>query len=171
MTRLSRIGRSSPPVSRVLRERVCSLTCVDGRSENANVDWKKHKPLPASRCICKQETLCKDDCQNKVMLYECDDSNCNIRGEPCENRQFAELKQRLTTSGKGKHRRLFDVGIDVVQTEDKGLGVRACRTFRAGKLIVEYAGEVITKEECEERMRNEYRNNKACCIFLLRFNG
>jgi len=89
------------------------------------------------------------------MFYECDDTNCHLDMERCGNRQFADLKQRCKKGGA------FGIGVDVVKTEQKGFGVRACRTFEANQIIMEYAGEIITQDECESRMRKEYRNNEV----------
>ncbi len=89
------------------------------------------------------------------MLYECEDSNCNVGAESCTNRSFAELKER-SKSGKK-----YEIGVEVMKTAEKGFGIRACRTFEPQQIIVEYAGEIITQEECERRMRNEYKNNEV----------
>jgi len=148
-----------------------SLIRTDRFSGDADNVWKKHKPLPASRCICKRETGCDEDCQNRIMLYECDDSNCNLREGPCGNRQFADLKQRTINHKRNKHRDCYEIGIDVVKTESKGFGVRACRTFKKGQIIVEYAGEIITQEETTTRMNTKYRNNEVCYIFLFRLTN
>lgn len=55
-----------------------------------------------------------------------------------------------------------------MKTANKGFGVRACRSFEPHQIIVEYAGEVITQEECEKRMRNEYKDNE--CYYLMMFD-
>jgi len=92
------------------------------------------------------------------MLYECDAANCNVGAEYCGNRPFADLKERCKTGRK------FDIGVEVVKTESKGFGVRACRTFEPGQIIVEYAGEIITQDECERRVATEYANNAVCFV-------
>lgn len=121
----------------------------------AATEWKKHKPLPSSRCLCTPATGCDEDCQNRVMYYECDDSNCNLGTAACGNRQFADLKQRCRKQGT------YNIGHDIVPTGRKGFGVRACRTFEPNQIIMEYAGEIITQDECESRMRTTYRHNKV----------
>ena len=92
------------------------------------------------------------------MYYECDETNCNVGPAHCRNRNFADLKERVRKGGK------FNIGVDVMMTADRGWGVRANRTFRPNQIIMEYAGEIITQEECENRMRNEYENNKVCFL-------
>ena len=106
--------------------------------------------------MCTPEEGCGEGCHNVMMYYECDETNCNVGPERCRNRNFADLKERVRKGGK------FNIGVDVMMTADRGWGVRANRTFRPAQIIMEYAGEIITQEECELRMRNEYKNNKVC---------
>ncbi|KAI9833307.1 MAG: hypothetical protein M1819_003702 [Sarea resinae] len=124
--------------------------------------WKKHKVQELSRCICTPETGCDENCQNRYMFYECDDSNCNIGAEHCTNRSFAGLKKRCQAGGK------YNIGVEVIKTLDRGYGVRSNRTFEPNQIIVEYAGEIITQEECEKRMKKEYKNNE--CYYLMLFD-
>lgn len=46
-----------------------------------------------------------------------------------------------------------------MQTEDRGVGLRATRSFEARQIIVEYTGEIITQEESERRMCEDYKKN------------
>lgn len=89
------------------------------------------------------------------MYYECDDSNCSVGAEHCTNRAFATLKERVKMGNK------YDVGVEIVKTPEKGFGVRSCRTFEPNQIIVEYFGEIITQDECERRMTDEYKNNEV----------
>ncbi|KZF20518.1 SET domain-containing protein [Xylona heveae TC161] len=129
--------------------------------EAANI-WKKHKVQELSRCICTPETGCGENCQNRFMFYECDETNCNIGAEYCTNRNFQALKQRCKSGGK------YHIGVEVIKTADRGYGVRSNRTFEPNQIIVEYAGEIITQDECEKRMKNEYKNNE--CYYLMLFD-
>jgi len=88
------------------------------------------------------------------MAYECDSTNCRLTPEQCGNRPFAELKRRA----KGNR---YDYGVEVVDTKDRGYGVRAMRTFEPHQIIVEYAGEIITQWECERRMKQVYKKDKV----------
>ena len=88
------------------------------------------------------------------MAYECDGTNCRLTAEQCGNRPFAELRRRA----KGNR---YDYGVEVVDTEDRGYGVRAMRTFEPHQIIVEYAGEIITQSECERRMKQVYKKDKV----------
>lgn len=89
------------------------------------------------------------------MLYECDEDNCNVGKEICNNRSFADLTARRNKGGK------YRVGVEVVKTSDRGYGVRSNRSFRPNQIIMEYTGEIITEEECERRMNHQYAHNKV----------
>ncbi|KAF2192489.1 hypothetical protein K469DRAFT_654052 [Zopfia rhizophila CBS 207.26] len=127
----------------------------------ASALWKRDKQ-DASSCSCSPEDGCGESCHNRVMSYECDSSNCKLTSEHCGNRPFAELRKRA----KGNR---YDYGVEVMETEDRGYGVRAMRTFEPHQIIVEYAGEIITQAECERRMRFEYKKNK--CYYLMSFDN
>ncbi|OAA75043.1 SET domain protein [Akanthomyces lecanii RCEF 1005] len=115
-----------------------------------------------SKCVCKPEDGCGDNCQNRIMLYECNDINCNAGKATCTNRAFATLTARRAKGGK------YRVGVEVIKTSDRGYGVRSNRCFRPHQIIMEYAGEIITEEECERRMNNEYKKNE--CYYLMSFD-
>lgn len=89
------------------------------------------------------------------MYYECNNGSCNLGPEHCTNRAFAQLKERYKSGNK------YDVGVEVFRTDDRGFGVRSNRTFEPHQIIVEYAGEIISQEECEKRMRKDYKNNEV----------
>ena len=88
------------------------------------------------------------------MAYECDDTNCPLTYEQCNNRPFAQLKKRAKGNG-------YDYGVEVMETAGKGYGVRAMRCFEPHQIIVEYAGEIITQDECERRMKQIYKKDKV----------
>jgi hypothetical protein len=94
------------------------------------------------------------------MNYECDRDNCALEAEDdkCHNRQFLDLERRLERGN------LYDIGVELLQTEDRGYGIRAMRSFEPGQIILEYTGEIITQDECSRRMHNEYKNNKVFCL-------
>jgi SET domain-containing protein len=98
------------------------------------------------------------------MQYECNDHNCKV-GPHCGNRHFAELKFRSqnknfsrTQPGEKPSQNLWGEGVEVVKTEDRGYGVRAMRSFEPHQIIVEYCGEIITQDECDRRMNEEYKD-------------
>ncbi|KAF5236212.1 hypothetical protein FAUST_6682 [Fusarium austroamericanum] len=126
--------------------------------------WRKspHFHDYSSKCVCKPEDGCGESCQNRIMLYECDEQNCNAGKKYCTNRAFANLTARRNRGGK------YRVGVEVIKTSDRGYGVRSNRCFRPNQIIMEYAGEIITEEECERRMTEVYKDNE--CYYLMSFD-
>lgn len=122
---------------------------------DAAQSWRVSKYEEHSSCMCKPETGCDQNCMNRYMYYECDERNCNLSPEQCGNRNFEGLRHRVKKGGK------YNVGVEVIKTEDRGYGVRSNRTFEPHQIIVEYTGEIITQEECEHRMRTMYKNNEV----------
>ncbi|KAK4153708.1 hypothetical protein C8A00DRAFT_15076 [Chaetomidium leptoderma] len=131
---------------------------------NATSYWKKtpHFEDFASRCVCKPEDGCGEDCQNRIMLYECDETNCNLGKPQCTNRAFQDLQERTKKGGR------YRVGVEVLKTGDRGYGVRSNRCFEPNQIIMEYTGEIITVEECERRMNEVYKDNE--CYYLMSFD-
>ncbi|KAL8945440.1 MAG: hypothetical protein Q9211_000043 [Gyalolechia sp. 1 TL-2023] len=123
--------------------------------------WRKSR-LEPSRCVCLPGRGCDHSCLNRHMFYECDETNCNVGAEHCSNRSFEGLKQRHKSGGK------YDIGVEVIKTADRGYGVRSNRTFEPHQIIVEYTGEIITQDECDERMENRYKGNE--CFYLMEFD-
>ncbi|KAJ8106953.1 hypothetical protein OPT61_g9197 [Boeremia exigua] len=128
---------------------------------DASALWKRDKQ-DSSQCYCDSGDGCGDACHNRIMAYECDSTNCRLTTEECGNRPFAELKRR----GKGNG---YDYGVEVMETDGRGYGVRAMRTFQPHQIIVEYAGEIITQSECERRMKQVYKKDK--CYYLMSFDN
>lgn len=117
--------------------------------------WKKAKPLESSQCVCTLQSGCGEECFNRFMFYECDNSNCNVGADHCTNRSFENLRQRTKAGGK------YNVGVEVVKTLDRGHGVRSNRCFDPNQIIVEYTGEIITQDECDNRMKNCYKDSEV----------
>ena len=112
--------------------------------------WNRKSTLRQSLCICQPpddgELGCDEGCLNRLMHYECNENNCMLNGSGCSNRPFAQLAARMKKGGP------YDVGVEVIGTENRGFGVRACRTFAPGEIIMEYTGEIVTEYESERRM-------------------
>ncbi|KAH9436764.1 hypothetical protein MCOR02_000431 [Pyricularia oryzae] len=125
--------------------------------------WKKNYYYDnRSTCVCTKDDGCGEDCLNRSVLYECNDTNCNVGREHCQNRAFQDLQDRNKKGGS------YRVGVEVVHTGPRGFGVRASRCFEPGQIIMEYAGEIITEEECERRMNEVYKDNEA--YYLMSFD-
>jgi [histone H3]-lysine4 N-trimethyltransferase ASH1L len=130
---------------------------IDRFVGDAAAYWKKtpHFKDYQSKCVCTPEDGCGETCQNRIMLYECDATNCNVGEKLCQNRAFARLQERTKAGGK------FRVGVEVIKTSDRGYGIRANRCFGANQIIMEYTGEIITEEECDRRMNEKYQDNQV----------
>lgn len=128
--------------------------------------WYKKGSLAQSLCICQPpadgEQGCDYDCLNRAMHYECNENNCSLNGMGCSNRPFAQLADRIRKGGR------YDIGVEVIKTTNRGFGVRACRTFSPGEIIMEYTGEIITEYECERRMAEVY--NQSENYYLMQFD-
>ncbi|CAK7270096.1 hypothetical protein SEPCBS119000_003912 [Sporothrix epigloea] len=131
---------------------------------DAHSIWKKNPNYDdlQSKCVCKPATGCDEDCQNRIMLYECNDEICNVGSERCSNREFQRLAERTASKNS------FHIGVEVFKTLDRGHGIRANRAFRPGQIIMEYIGEIITEEESDRRMNELYKNND--CYYLMSFD-
>lgn len=130
--------------------------------------WEREERLPQSACVCQKpgedEIGCDYDCLNRVMQYECNEDNCNLDPSLCSNRPFAELTKRIRKGGS------FDVGVEVVKTEKRGFGIRACRSFKPGQIIMEYTGEIISEAECQRRMHEVYKDKNNYYLMELERN-
>ncbi|GAB1735568.1 hypothetical protein NU219Hw_g4145t1 [Hortaea werneckii] len=127
--------------------------------------WERTvKGLPQSLCVCTPPTApgeqgCDECCLNRVMQYECNSTNCSLPPDQCSNRAFASLTTRIKRGGP------FDIGVEVIKTPTRGFGVRSCRSFAPGQIIMEYTGEIITESECQRRMREVYKDMH--CYYLM----
>ncbi|KAF1344743.1 hypothetical protein BDV97DRAFT_303698, partial [Delphinella strobiligena] len=122
---------------------------------DAKDEWRNIK-LPNSTCECRTE--CSDNCWNRAMGVECDNNNCNA-GPDCSNRDFTELSARMARANKYDKKSLtylYNAGVEVIKTKDRGFGVRACREFAPNEIITEYTGEIITQNEAYRRVIEEY---------------
>ncbi|KAK6432499.1 hypothetical protein LTR95_011332 [Oleoguttula sp. CCFEE 5521] len=133
--------------------------------------WKRRaqaKALPRSLCGCEppaegESHGCGEWCLNRSMQYECSEENCLLSAEDCGNRAFAELGARLEKKGA------YDVGVEVLATGNRGFGVRACRAFTPGDIVMEYTGEIISEGECQRRMHEVYNGKDN--YYLMELDG
>jgi hypothetical protein len=101
------------------------------------------------------------------LSYECNENICGNKAD-CGNRPFAELKWRYANKnetrlnpGEKLEGNLWGQGIETVDTKSRGFGVRAMRPFAPNQIIVEYCGEIITQEEADRRMNEDYKDKKV----------
>ncbi|THZ13476.1 SET domain-containing protein [Aureobasidium pullulans] len=127
--------------------------------------WKKPY-FETSSCVCTSPASgspdlgCDEDSLNRAMDYECDSGNCAL-GYICTNRAFAELGARMKRAKKVDKESalyLFNFGVEVIKTPDRGFGVRACRSYEPDQIITEYTGEIITSNEAGRRIREDHKD-------------
>ncbi|KAK7731440.1 hypothetical protein SLS57_001379 [Botryosphaeria dothidea] len=127
---------------------------------------KKQRQMEASTCNCIGRCD-RDSCFNASLFFECDDRSCNL-GPDCGNREFTNLQKRYKDDlRQGKYFRSFNVGVEVMETPDRGHGVRAMRPFNQDQIVVEYIGEIITQQESDRRVNEVYKDHK--CFYLMNF--
>ncbi|CAG8507515.1 452_t:CDS:10 [Funneliformis mosseae] len=107
---------------------------------------KHEKPVV---CQCAQPSDggigCAEECYNRVMFYECSSKDCPC-GDNCSNQRF-QKKERVKE-------------LEVIETPNKGFGLRTKVPVRKGQLIIEYRGEVISHETAKQRMETLYKNRR-----------
>jgi AWS domain len=134
--------------------------------------WKKMLAKQEySICVCELEDTCGEACLNRTMQYECNEENCNVGSWKCRNRPFAELAWRATSKNQYRNpekaeSNLWGEGVEVIKTQDRGYGVRAMRSFEAGQIVVEYCGEIITEDEADRRMNEDYKGKTVSVLGL-----
>eukprot|EP01133_Synstelium_polycarpum_P008447 gene8447-9937_t len=102
---------------------------------------RKKKPyfeddIATCNCTNSSTSPCGEPCLNRKSFYECDKESC-FWGEKCQNMRFQQLKYAQ---------------IVPFNAAKKGWGLKAVRTIADKDFIIEYCGEVITKEVCLQRM-------------------
>ncbi|BFZ64677.1 hypothetical protein YB2330_005829 [Saitoella coloradoensis] len=110
-------------------------------------------PSDRPSCSCEPGSGCGDNCWNRALFWECDDTTCGS-GPGCGNRAFQEMDQREKEKKRNRN-------VEVVKTKDRGCGIRALRDFEPGRFVVEYRGEVISSEECQRRTMERMQATKA----------
>ncbi|KAK3604677.1 hypothetical protein CHS0354_009289 [Potamilus streckersoni] len=112
---------------------------------NYYVDVKQqpYEPHPCNckRPVTKDEVGCGEDCLNRMIYTECHPEYC-----PCEN-QCSNQRIQHHQWAPGLHKFI---------TKDRGFGVKSTKLIKAGELIVEYLGEVVSEQEFRRRMTEEY---------------
>lgn len=116
---------------------------------NIFVERKPNAAQDEVICHCVRPPLgeigCGDDCINRMLFYECEPKYCPC-GDQCSNRRF-QRKERTKE-------------LQVFQTKSRGWGLRTLVDIKKGDLVIEYLGEVISHELCEDRMCTTYVNEK-----------
>ena len=137
------------------QERI-ALTSFQRISRNHyNVEFvDKPKALSADDievCACNADDRCAENCPNRAMFVECS-ARC-AHGATCQNQRI-KRRQWAHTSVK--------------MTADRGGGLFASEPIVAGRLIIEYVGEIIDGAECAKRLdANKFHGKTDFYMFQL----
>ncbi|GAA5977067.1 hypothetical protein JCM5350_007545 [Sporobolomyces pararoseus] len=116
---------------------------------NFYVDRKPDRIDVAAVCMCqppedKTQQGCLETCINRMMQYCCDPKICPC-GAQCSN---VPLNKRQT----------IEEGKNGLKTGNRGFGLKTMVPIRKGELVIEYRGEIISRDESYRRVLNEYKD-------------
>ncbi|CAG7838565.1 unnamed protein product [Allacma fusca] len=109
-----------------------------------------------STCTCHEDLttaiICHygSGCLNRDQAIECDDTTCKDPSR-CTNRMFT----RSSGNGKTTDSTKSAVTLEAFPTVNKGWGVRTTAALKRGDFVVEYVGEVISKELYQWRLQRK----------------
>ncbi|KAH3760245.1 histone-lysine N-methyltransferase ASHH2 [Pelomyxa schiedti] len=96
------------------------------------------------------EPCCGASCINRAMHYECFAELCPCK-DKCTNRRFQNKEYVVVIPFK---------------TAERGYGLLTLQDILPGQFIIEYVGEVITKQESEKRLSRSKPNDNFYLISL-----
>lgn len=94
-------------------------------------------------CLCSPDDECRDSCINRRLFYECSPETCPCK-KKCTNMRIQQKKF---------------VQVEEFTTKNKGNGVKIKEAVKRETLILEYVGEVTTRDEFIERSRTIYKDD------------
>ncbi|GAA5872350.1 hypothetical protein JCM8547_000904 [Rhodosporidiobolus lusitaniae] len=130
---------------------------------NQFVDRKPDKAPIAAVCQCvppsdPDEMGCGSDCINRMMQYCCEPKLCPC-GEQCSN---VPLNRREGIP-EGKE------GLKVIWTGKRGFGLKTMVPIKKGQFVIEYRGEIITRDESYRRVLTTYAGKPS--YYFLDYDG
>lgn len=98
-----------------------------------------------SNCECKYNTneTCSEGCINHLLFIECNPKTC-VFGQSCKNMTIQKSKPLK--------------GLIICQTS-KGYGLATKYAIKKGSFIMEYTGEVISKDAYKARLQSTHNNH------------
>ncbi|KAK4702204.1 [histone H3]-lysine4 N-trimethyltransferase ASH1L, partial [Phenoliferia sp. Uapishka_3] len=156
---------------------------VAGDADEAEVERREQsrKPMPYKRisrnvyherkpdrvdaphvCECKMpegdEPGCGDGCFNQMMQYCCSPKSCPC-GDKCTNLPLGK-REGIPESKDG---------LRVIWTGDRGFGLKTMVPLKQGQFIMEYRGEIISRDESYRRVLTTYKDAKS--YYFLDYDG
>ncbi|GAA5937095.1 hypothetical protein JCM1841_001881 [Sporobolomyces salmonicolor] len=121
-------------------------------SRNVYVDRKPDRALIPAVCMCTPPTSkrglgCGESCINRMMQYCCDPKLCPC-GDQCTNLPLN--KREGVPEGKD--------GLRVIWTGNRGFGIKTMVPIRKGQFVIEYRGEIISRDESYRRVLVDYKD-------------
>ncbi|MBW0527466.1 hypothetical protein O181_067181 [Austropuccinia psidii MF-1] len=119
--------------------------------------------LPPPLCSCT-EGGCNEKCLNRIMFYLCDPKRCRL-GQSCSNIPFNQRKDIIdeSTHKLGKGLKVFYTG------PQRGWGLKTEIKLKKGMFVIDYRGEIISRENCYKRVVTDYREMKD--FYFLDYDG
>lgn len=116
--------------------------------------WARSKESEPNICKCRPEDPkpCSNDnnCHNALMKFECDPDLCPAKHK-CQNQNF-------------RHGQRYN--FQVKKTKSKGWGLYAMEDIPVETFIIEYVGEVVNKDEFDQRFNRAKSNKQKNYYFL-----
>ncbi|KAL8292337.1 hypothetical protein RQP46_001803 [Phenoliferia psychrophenolica] len=115
-------------------------------------------------CECKppadddDEPGCGEHCFNRMMQYCCSPKSCPC-GDKCTNLSLGKLEG--IPEGKD--------GLRVIWTGNRGFGLKTMVPLTKGQFIMEYRGEIISRDESYRRVLTSYKDAKS--YYFLDYDG
>lgn len=119
--------------------------------------------FPPAICNCT-DGGCGEKCLNRAMFYLCDPKLCQL-GQACKNLPFNQRKDAIDESSAklGKGLKVFYTG------PIKGWGLKTEIKLKKDRFLIDYRGEIISRDACYKRVLNEYNGSKH--FYLMDYDG
>ena len=144
-TALAKKVKKFPPYNRIRTNRAIGKVQLHDADQTSG---------PTNMCDCdpKSDQPCSSDadCLNRMMMYECNSSNCKV-GDKCCNQRFRKREY---------------IRAKPFNTVQRGWGLRTEEDIKKGMFVIEYVGEIIDDEECNRRLAEKTANNDSNFYFL-----
>ncbi|GAA6006039.1 hypothetical protein JCM10207_007322 [Rhodosporidiobolus poonsookiae] len=130
---------------------------------NVYVDRKPDRAAVPAICMCTpparaNEMGCGEGCINRLMQYCCDVKRCPC-GDRCGNTTLT--KREGIPEGKD--------GLRVIWTGNRGFGLKTMVPIKKGQFVIEYRGEIITRNESYRRVLTDYKGKPS--YYFLDYDG
>lgn len=105
---------------------------------------------PICDCSGKDGCTAESECLNRMLYFECNSKTCKA-GTACHNQRMQRFQSK---------------DLKPFKCEGKGWGLKAEQDIRAGDFVVEYVGELIDEETCQQRVK-EYHEKEISDYYFL----